>query len=179
MKRLLLFLYVTLLSTIGFAQESGGDSLKGVIYKDIPIKLNIKDKIILENKTPYLILQSVVAIADKDGKFIPLASTPLVSPNETWEMASYKNNGLKQLRGQRIAIKVKGSKKIVSTNSTSVNTPYGSVGVQHKDLDSEVLNNIKPEDIIYDFDVVLYEANHDLYIQIMYKGENGKSIMDF
>lgn len=179
MKKIIVLLYITLWSTIAFAQKSDGEHLNGVFYKSIPKKLNIKDKIILENKTPYLILQAVVAIVDNNGDFIPLANTTLVSPNETCEIVSYKDNGLKHLRGQRIAIKVKGSKKIVSTNSTRVNTPYGSVGVHHQDLNSEILNNIKPEDIIYDFDAVLYEANHDLYIQVMYIGEGGKNIMDF
>ncbi len=179
MKKILLGLCLALSSTIGYAQQSEDNSPKGVFYKDVPQKLDIKDKIFIQNKTPYLIIQSVVALVDPKGELIPLGSTSYVSPKETYEIASFKDNKLKELRGKRIAIKIKGSKKLVGTNNTSVYTPFGSVGVHHQDLSPEILNNIKPEDIIYDFDAVLLEGSHDLYIQIMYKGESGKNIMDF
>ena len=42
---------------------------------------------------------------------------------------------------------------------------------------SEILNNIKPSDITYDFDAKLYESNHDLYIEVFSNGEKG--VMDF
>ena len=164
-------------SFVAFAQDTTCVN-RGVFTKVVPQKLNIKDKIILQNQTPYLILQAVVALQDETGKYVPLANTAFLAPNETIELIDFADNGLKKLRGRQLSIKIKGSKKIFGTNSTSVYTPRGSVGVHHRDLDPEIINNIKSEDIVYDFDAVLYEANHDLYIQVMYKGE-GKSIMDF
>ncbi len=183
MKKFLLLLCLVWCSMVVMAQgcKEAGDSSRasrGLFYKTVPQKLNIKDKIFLVNKTPFPFLQSVVALVDdSDGSLISLGSSSIVAPNETWEIISYANNALKYLRGKRLAIKVKASKKMIDTNRTSVGTPYGSVGVSHVDISSEIINSLKPEDITYDFDAELYEANHDLYIHIIYKGENG--IMDF
>lgn len=64
-------------------------------------------------------------------------------------------------------------------NRTNVWTPYGSVGVNHKDLDPEIINKIKPEDITYNFDVRFFKDRHDLYIEVFSAGENGAGVMDF
>ncbi len=179
MKKILLGLCLALSSTIGYAQQSEDNSSKGVFYKDVPKKLYIEDKIFIQNKTPYLIIQSVVALVNPKGELIPLGSTSYLSPNETIEIAEFPDDKLRQLRGRRIAIKIKGSKKFVVPNKTSVNTPSNSDGVHHQDLSPEMLNNIKPEDIFYDFDAILTERSHDLYIQIMCEGQSEKNIMDF
>lgn len=183
MKKILLMLCLVACSAVVMAQEGTekavSDSTKahsGVFYKQVSKKLNLKDNIFLVNRTPFMILQAVVALVDEnDGHLTSLGSCSLVSPNESREMLSFSDNGLKYLRGRRLAIKVKATKKMISTNGTSVNTPYGSVRVQPK-IDQEILDSLKPEDIIYDFDAVLYEANHDLYIRIVSKQDG---IMDF
>lgn len=151
-----------------------------VIYMTIPTKLKIKDKIYIRNKSPYYILQIVVAVPNGKGELEPLGSATYIAPNETWELASFRNNSLKYLRGKNIAVKTKGVKVYMGEqNGTKVWTPYGSVSVRHKELDPNIINNIKPEDITYSFDVKLFEANHDLYLDIYNSGENGKDVMDF
>lgn len=183
MKKVLLLLCLVCCSVAVVAQNDkmASDSTRasqGVFYKDVSKKLNIKDKIFLVNRTPYWILQAVIArVDDRDGHLMSLGSSALVAPNESWEVASFSDNNLKYLRGQRLAIKVKACKKMLAINRTNVSTPYGSVGVQHQDIDPEIINSLSLEDFIYDFDAVLYESNHDLYIRIISKGENG--IMDF
>ena len=142
--------------------------------------MRIEDKIFIKNKTPYYILQIAVAIPQNDGEFEPLGVASYIAPNETFNMANFKNNSLKQLRGRTIAIKAKGARVFAGEhNSTSVDTPYGSVGVKHKELNPEIINNIKKEDYTYNFDVKLYENRHDLYIEVFSSGENGNGIMDF
>lgn len=179
----LLFLALVSLMPIGLqAQEncdSTNNSNQNIIYKIVPKKnFWIKDKIFIENKSPFYILQVVVAIEDQNGEFQPLGSATYIAPSEIYELASYRNNSLKKLKGQRIAIKAKGVKLLVGeSNQTNVWTPYGSVGVKHKELDNDMINNIKPSDITYDFEAKLYEANHDLYIELYSTG--GKGVMDF
>ena len=151
-----------------------------IMYKEVGAKLNIKDKIIVQNKSPYLIMQVMVALPVAGDSFEPLGTTTYITPNDARTIASYQNNSLKCLRGKTIAIKVKGAKVVLPESGTDVFTPYGSVSVQHKEIDPNVINNIKAEDITYDFDAKLFEANHDLYIQILYKGGNDNSnVMDF
>ncbi len=185
MKRFLLMLCLVVCSAVIVAQDGANkvvsdstSASRGVFYKEVSKRLNIKDKVFLVNRTPYLILQSVVAMVDdKDGHLTSLGACSLVSPGASVELLSLSDGALKYLRGKRLAIKVKASKKMIATNHTSVNTPMGSADVQYQNVDPEVINSLQPEDMIYNFDAVLYEANHDLYIRIFYKGENG--IMDF
>ena len=182
MRKYLLMAIIALLPIGVKAQEKNDSSAKSdqnIIYKTVPKKkFNIRDKIIIQNKSPYYILQVVVAIKDENGELQPLGSASFISSNETWELASFKYGGLAKLKGHVIAIKAKAVKMIVGENNqTNVWTPYGSVGVRHKEMDPELINNIKPEDITYDFDVKLFEANHDLYIQLFSSGEQG--VMDF
>lgn len=182
MRKLLFLALIALLPMVSQAQEnkdSVDNSKQHIIYKQVPKKhFTIKDKIIIQNKSPYYILQIVVAIDDQDGVYFPLGSANYIAPNETWELATFKNNSLKYLKGKVIAIKAKGAKALLGeSNQTNVWTPYGSVGVRHKELDPEVLNSIKPSDITYDFDVKLLEGNHDLYIQLYSVGNKG--VMDF
>lgn len=181
-KIVLSFLFVVCVGQL-FAQTSK-DSVRittdNIIYKEVGAKLNIKDKIIIQNNSPYLIMQVMVALPTADNGFEPLGTSTYITPNEVRTIASYTDNGLKNFRGKTIAIKVKGAKIVLPESGTDVFTPYGSVSVQHKDIDPNIINNIKSEDITYDFDAKLFEANHDLYIQIFYKGDYNKSnVMDF
>lgn len=186
MKRELLSFFLLFLVVMfpqeGCAQKSK-DSLtsakENIIFRTIPNYLKIRDKIFIENKSPYYILQAIVAIPNGHDDFKLLGSCTYIAPNEVWEVASYSDNWLKNLRGKTIAIKVKGTKKFMGQNNTHVDTPIGSVGINHKELSPEIINSITPADLIYSFDATLFEANHDLYIEIINKGENGKSIMDF
>lgn len=177
-----IFFLFPVFSGVVFAQESKDSvaSTENIIYKKVGGKMNIKDKIIVQNSSPYLILQVMVALPNGENSFEPLGTSTYMTPNDTRTIASYRSNSLKYLRGKTIAIKVKGAKVVLQESGTDVFTPYGSVSVQHKDIDPNIINNIKTEDITYDFDATLFEANHDLYIQILYKGGQGKSnVMDF
>lgn len=167
----------------GLQAQEGNDSIDNrnqkIIYKVIPQKnFSIKDKIIIENKSPFYIIQIVVALSAQNGEYQPLGSATYIAPNEVYELAAFKDNSLKKLKGQQIAIKAKGVKLLVGeTNQTSVWTPNGSVGVKHKELNNDLINSLKSSDITYDFDAKLYESRHDLYIELYSAG--GKGVMDF
>ena len=157
-KKLFLALLLATITSVAFAQatkDSTATQNDNVMYKTVDKSLNIKDNIIVQNKSPYLILQIMVALPNEEEGFMPIGSSSDIAANETREIASYDNNGLKFLRGKTIAIKIKGAK--LSTTE----------------------DNIKDEDVTYNFDVKLFEANHDLYIQVNYKGKDGTSVMDF
>lgn len=160
-------------------KDSTSTQSDNVMYKTVEKNLNIKDKIIVQNKSPYLILQIMVALPNETEGFTPIGSSSYIAANEAREIASYDNNSLKFLRGKTIAIKIKGAKIAIPENKTQVYTPYGSVDVQHKEIDPNIINNIKDKNITYNFDVKLFETNHDLYLQVNYKGKDGTSIMDF
>lgn len=176
-KIVLLSLMVFMALSVNAQEDSSQKPISNIVYKKVPDKLNIKDKVIIQNKSPYYILQIVVAEVF-DDRLEPLGSSTYIAPNETWELASFRNNELKLLRGKTIAIKAKGAKLTLGDNNrTNIWTPYGTIGVGHKELDPEIVNSIKPEDITYDFDAKLFEANHDLYIELFNRGDEG--IMDF
>ena len=178
MKQLFFVALFVCLSLTAYAQENQDPTTNGhVVYKEVPKKLNIKDKIFVTNKSPYYILQIVVAVVEGNN-MIPLGSATSISPNERYELASFGDNTLKEVRGKKIAIKAKGAKlAIVDDHQTRVDIPFYSVSVRHKNLDPEVINNLKPEDITYEFDATLSESHHDLYIDVF--NSSGKDVMDF
>lgn len=179
MKRVILIAFLALTTQVLHAQEKIGQAGEHIVYKQVPAKLNIRDKIIISNKSPYYILQIVVAV--KEGEqLVPLGSSTFIAPNEDWELASYRDNTLKSLRGKTIAIKTKAAKvSMGERNETRIDIPFSvySFGIRHKELDPEIVNNLKPEDITYDFDAKLYESRHDLYIEVF--NSKGNDIMDF
>lgn len=151
-----------------------------VIYVEVPKKLNIKDKIYLVNRSETTILQAVVVLMSGDS-YTTIGNASLVSPGSSFEMASYSGNWLKNLKGQTLGIKIKGVKKIIGDTSTtgvaggSFATGGFGVGVHHREIKAEELNNIDPELINYDYTVRLGEANHDLYITVT----SGSNAFDF
>lgn len=176
MKKISYFIFFLFFAASVYAQEN----TKDVIFKRIPQNLNIKDKVIIQNKSPYYILQIVVAVPDKYGSLEPLGSATFIAPNETYEMVWFRKKYLKKLRGKTIAVKVKGTKKIKimgEGSQTKILTPFGSVGVGHQEVDPEIINNIDPSDVTYEFNVNFAEARHDLYIEVFNSGGNG--VMDF
>lgn len=183
-KKIFLSLFA-IIPLVVFAQEtkdSVAQENAHVFYVDVPKQLNIKDKIIVRNRSPYLIMQAVVALAD-NGILTPLGTISHIVQGEACTVVSFKDNGLKKLRGKTIAIKVKGAKIFAGQNKTNVgfgsSFGFGGISVGRKELPADVVNNIKPEDITYNFDASLFESSHDLYIDIISSGENGKGIMDF
>lgn len=151
-----------------------------VIYVEVPKKLNIKDKIYLVNRSETTILQAVVVLMSGDS-YTTIGNASLVSPGSSFEMASYSGDWLKNLKGRTLGIKIKGVKKIIGDTSTtgvaggSFATGGFGVGVHHREIKAEELNNIDPELINYDYTVRLGEANHDLYITVT----SGSNAFDF
>lgn len=182
MKKLFLLTIMALFAFVLNAQiEMSANNLsKNIIYKTIPKKLHIQDKIIIKNKSPYYLLQMVVAIPKENGDLEPLGFASQIAPNMTFTMANFKNNSLKKLRGKTIAIKAKGEKFYVNEhNGPSIALSNESSSIESKEIDPETSNNLKEENVTYNFDVNLYEDWHDLYIEIYSSGENGKGVMDF
>ena len=97
----------------GVAQETNDSVAKrdsSIVLKEVSPYLNIRDKIFVRNKSPYLIMQVMVALPDSDGGFDPVGSATDISFNEAKEIASYDNNELRSLKGKVLAIKVKGGR---------------------------------------------------------------------
>lgn len=176
MKKLfLLFLMALVYVPVTSVAQQVQDST--IVFVTIPKNMKIQDKIILQNKSPYFIIQCTVALKNDDGSFTSLGSASYINNGAEKTIASYDDNELKFLRGKTIAIKAKGAKIFTGQNTTSVGTPYGFVGVKHDDISADMINNLNKSDYTYLFDYSVFENNHDLYIQISFKGENG--VMDF
>lgn len=151
MKKFFSILFCLSLSISLFAQGSD------VIIKQIPKTFKINDNVYLVNKSPYHILHAIVAKVE-NGQYTPLGSATGLAPNDNIEIAAFSDNKLKKLRGSSLAIKVKALKKPIE---------------QITDLD-----NVDPEDLTYNFDVILSENRHDLIIEVIMKRASG-DIMDF
>ncbi len=94
-KKILLSVFLCLFVGEVFAQADS-DSVStipnNVVYREVGAKLNIKDKIIVQNKSPYLIMQVMVALPDTDNNFEPLGTSTYITPNDTRTIASYRKN---------------------------------------------------------------------------------------
>lgn len=151
------------------ADSTRNDQNKGLIYFQVPKKLNIKDKVIVKNNSPYTILQMVVA-ADllEQGDYEVIGQAAYLAPGMEREICSWSDNALKRLRGKSLLLKIKGAKvsPIVQGNKVDVFAMMGEVHVDNRKIDSETLKNIRPEDITYNFRVRYGEADHDLYLYV-------------
>lgn len=153
------------------------DRTKGVFFMQIPRNLNIKDNVFVQNRSPYFIMQMVVAVdMVGNGDFIPIGQASYVPVGKAVKIASYDDNNLRRLRGKTLLFKVKGAKVNPSSSGAQVDvyTPYGSVNVDNRRVDMDVVKNIKPSDITYDFRARVFESDHDLYIQL-----ESKDLLDF
>lgn len=154
MKKFFLMLFMAAMPLFIQAQEAAstenGD--QHIVYKTIPKNMRIKDRVIVQNKSSYHILQAVVAVVGFGNEFHPLGSVVNLAPGSSAEVASFDNNKLRMLRNRTIAVKTKGTKG---------NNPA----------------NVDPSDITYDFGVNLSEFRHDLVIDIY--SETGRGVMDF
>lgn len=132
------------------------DKKNGIIYVHVDKNLNIKDKIFLVNHSPYMIEQVVLALM-VDSVATPIGSASNIAPGTRFELASYSNNRLKKLKGQTLAIKIKGI-----MNPENPTDPF-AVFEENK--------TEAPLEFTYDFNVALSEDRHDLYITVT-SGEN-------
>lgn len=178
MKKILLSALFAAFSLSVVAQEKYDPRTNGnILFKVVSHQWNLKDKIKVWNRSPYIILQVTVCVVEND-ELKPLGSCTDIEPDRTDDIASFRDNTLKNLKGRTIAIKAKGLKKVVGNNSrTEVYTPFGGVGVHHQDATEEQANNIKPDDVTYEFEAKLFEDRHDLIIELF--NAKGNSVMDF
>jgi hypothetical protein len=153
-----------------------------IVYVHVPKQLNIKDKIYLVNRSQTTILQAAVVLVSVSGaNYTSLGSATLVMPNCRYEMASFSGNKLKRLKDQTIGVKIKGVKKVLGDiNRTGIAggsyaTGAFGLGISHKEIKADELNNLDPSLITYDYSVSLSEENHDLYITVT----NGANALDF
>ena len=187
MKKLFFLIFAVCFAGLVSAQEKNDstqkrvsvenvDKTKGAFFIEVPKKLNIKDKIFVQNNTQYLILQMVVAVDYGDGNFVSVGNASYIGSNVAVEIASFSDNSLKHLRGKRLLIKVKGVKinPIVDGAKVNVNTPLAHVHVDTREIDKDFLKDIDESQITYDFHARLYENSHDLYIDIQ-----PKDVLDF
>ena len=178
MKRILLSAIMVITPFALFAQEKYEPKTNdNIVFKVVPPKANIKDKIKIWNRSPYTILQ--VVVCEVVGKELrPLGSCTNIRPDKTDDIASFKENTLKYLKGKTIAIKAKGLKKVVGNqSSTEVNTPFGDVSVNHEERKEDSANSLTQDDVTYEFEAKLFEDHHDLYIELY--STRGNSVMDF
>ena len=167
MKKFIIFITILFACISIFAQDNTNND--NVIYLDVPAKMKINDKIFLVNNSPYTVLQAVVVLVESKKT---IGSTVYVNPGRRSEMASYGDNGLKNVRGKRIAIKIKGVKIVLDdTSSTgvvggSMATGTFGVGTSRLELKADEINNIDPSLITYNFSASIAEEDHDLYITI-------------
>lgn len=169
MKKILTVLIALLSITAATAQETTATAPEvqnakvepKIITLDIPQKMNIKDNIIVQNLSPYIIVQMAIATDEGNGKLQQVASGSFISSGEKKRVANFRDNGLKKLRGKRLVIKLKGAK--ISTASMNSD---GTAPTNEKEIAPSLTTN--------DFKASLFEADHDLYIKV----END-NFMDF
>lgn len=110
--------------------------------------LDIKDRIIVQNKSPYCIQQMVVALPH--GVQMEVFGTiTYLDPDKIVELANYKRKSIETLKGKKLAIKLRGLKKVEGS---------------FDDFTDPSLET-------YDFAIVVYEEEKDLYFEIVNRGD--------
>lgn len=186
MKLLRFRIFLSVLSLVltcsdAMAQErvDSVDKDSHIIYISVGEKMNLKDKVIIQNRSPYYLLQVAVTIVCPDGQFEPVGGTAYLAPGEERDIASYRDNMLRQLCGQTLAIKVKGTSRTFAKEGAHKRRE-GFDGLYLKSLTEEDVASICPDEVTYNFNASLFVARHDLYIKLFHiDGTDGTSIMDF
>lgn len=87
------------------------DSLRQIdpslTFVKIPNNLNIKDKVIVSNKTPYSIKQMAITVINDNGKCIMLGQGTNIEPGASQELLNLDGNALKTIRKRTLVIKIK------------------------------------------------------------------------
>ena len=136
----LLLLMLAFLPSTSYAQKakkSTKQSGPGYIVKTIPSKMNLKDKIIVENESSYLLTEVRVYLVDRKGKYQRLGIAKNLATDKKSEIISYNDNKLENLLGRKIAISIKGVKN-KTTYSFDVN-----LDDHHHDLYIEIVDKGK------------------------------------
>lgn len=110
MRKILAALLLSI-TTLSYAQDVTKKSTaidENIIITEVARNLDIKDKVFVNNKTPYKIERIVVAIATEEDQYQPLWSAENIAVGDVVEIASYKDNELKDLKRKKLALKIKG-----------------------------------------------------------------------
>lgn len=134
MKRLFFILLAAMMAAGVMAQ---GEMIK--IY--VPEEFNIKDNVVVVNKSMCTIQQAVVAQIDGEN-VTPIGSCMNVASGKDATVAEFSRNGLRRLRGKYIGVK-----------ATGTSTPG-------EDADESAAETVT------DFTITVGEKNHDLYIYL-------------
>ena len=134
MKRLFFILLAAMMAAGVMAQ---GEMIK--IY--VPEEFNIKDNVVVVNKSICTIQQAVVAQIDGEN-VTPIGSCMNVASGKDATVAEFSRNGLRRLRGKYIGVK-----------ATGTSTPG-------EDADESAAETVT------DFTITVGEKNHDLYIYL-------------
>ena len=134
MKRLVFILLAAMMAAGVMAQ---GEMIK--IY--VPEEFNIKDNVVVVNKSMCTIQQAVVAQIDGEN-VTPIGSCMNVASGKDATVAEFSRNGLRRLRGKYIGVK-----------ATGTSTPA-------EDADESAAETVT------DFTITIGEKNHDLYIYL-------------
>lgn len=112
------------------------DKKTGIVQITIPKKLRIADKIFVENNSTRNIVQMAI-MADYNGDDQYVSVASVSSiPVGATKVAAESDGDYRSLRGKVLKMKIKGCR----TNNS--------------------------DDVSYDFNVSLYEKDHDLYIKV-------------
>lgn len=158
-----------------------------LIHIQVSSKANLKDKVILINKSSYTVLQSRLVLSENDSQEL-IGNSLIIVPGGSVVVADFPRNGLRRLVGKHLILKVKGTKKLlVDQKSTSIGggvlgtggAGVVAVGINHSELSADTYNNLDDSEITYSFDVKYYDMHHDLYIEIYDKKEGSDDMLDF
>lgn len=122
MKKFLVLTLVLALSSITmFAQKSktSANTPKNTsIVVRVPKDLNLQDKVILSNESPYQIIQATVSYYNSKGKLVKLGTIHNLDSDEKTTVYEYRDNALKNLCGKKLVVSAKGKK---GKNSSTTN----------------------------------------------------------
>jgi len=89
------------------------DSLRQIdsslTFVKIPNKLNIKDKVIISNKTPNPIKQIAITVINDNGQCVMLGQGTNIDPGASQELLNLDGNALKTIRKRTLVIKIKNT----------------------------------------------------------------------
>lgn len=161
------------------AQETGNkDEL--IFDIDVPKDMKINDKIFLYNSSPYFFLNAVVTLQNwnsinnnknvldnNDESEKEIGSASYIYPGQKSEMASYDRNWLRRVRGQKITVKIKGIKNIL-TDVRRFDDTNDNARPDDSAISKQQVQQPADEIKLSDFNISISELHHDLYIKVTY-----------
>ena len=144
MKKLfsMLLMAASLLPAIAQETTSVKMTSEKSIVKIISQKMDVNDKVFVINSTPYTLLETTVLIYGTDGNYQTVCNIKNTKSGEKIEAASFDDNKLRIVKGKPVVIRT----KILKEGVIAENSKFGD------------------EDVLI---AVLYEEDHDLYVELV------------